>query len=60
MLAENPDHDPRNPGGGDGRVSKAAARVAAFRLGILGLYLRLNKKLVKGSFSIVVFLLLPL
>ena len=37
------------------RVFRAAASAATFRLGILGLYLRLNKELEKGSFSIVVF-----
>ena len=62
MSAENPDLDPGNPGERMqlGFSLAAAAWAAALRLGILGLYLRLNKELGKGSFSIVVLGLLLL
>ena len=53
LSAENPDFDSGNPGGR--KQLGFFLRAAAFRLGILGLYLRLNKELERGPFSIVVF-----
>ena len=58
LSAENPDLTRKFRKKAD-RVFRAAAWAATFRLGILSLYLRRNKELEKGSFSIVVFLTTP-
>ena len=45
--------DPESPEGRQLGFFRAAAWAATFRLGILNLYLRRNKELEKGSFSII-------